>query len=168
MTYDIPKSARLEKHYKSPRGKISKAKHKSTKTFLTVSDGSDSSQENTKRIRSASYAGDKRPRRSLLSRRHGTGQRLSSSEETLALKKSSTFHEMHTDEDKVSLVYLSRYYCGRFPTSSCLHLSLFFLSVSTFICIYWTLKMSITLKCRYFLSRCFTGLSGQQTPCFHN
>ena len=106
VTYDIPKSARLEKHNKSPRGKTSKAKHKSTKTFLTVSDGSDSSQENTKRIRSASYAGDKRPRRSLLSRRHGTGQRLSSSEETLALEKSSTFHEMHTNEDKVFFALL--------------------------------------------------------------
>ena len=103
-TLDTPKSARLEKNHKSPRGKTPNAKHKSTKTFLTVSDGSDSSQENTKRIRSASYAGDKRPRKSLLSRRHGTGQRLFSSEETLALKKSSTFHEMHTNEDKVSLV----------------------------------------------------------------
>ena len=129
-TLDTPKSARLEKHYKSPRDKTPKAKHKSTKTFLTVLDGSDSSQENTKRIRSASYAGDKRPRRSLLSRRHGTGQRLSSSEETLAFKKSSTFHEMHTNEDKVSLVCLSRCCSGRFQRAL-VCLCLCFLSVSS-------------------------------------
>ena len=100
---DLSQSSRSEKHCKSPRGKT--PRHKSTKAFLTVSDGSDSSQESTKkRVRSASDGREKRPRRSLSSRRHGAGQgsqRISSSEEALAFRKASTFHEMHINEDKV-------------------------------------------------------------------
>ena len=100
---DLSQGARSEKHCKFPRGKT--PRHKSTKAFLTVSDGSDSSQESTKkRVRSASDVRENRQRRSLSSRRHGAGQgsqRISSFEETLAFRKASTFHEMHIHEDKV-------------------------------------------------------------------
>ena len=100
---DLSQSGRSEKHCKSPRAKT--PRHKSTKAFLTVSDGSDSSQESTKkRVRSASDVREKRQRRSLSSRKHGAGlgsQRMSNSEEALAFRKASTFHEMHINEDKV-------------------------------------------------------------------